>query len=417
MNKSVTEIDSWLLTAELDDVESYDVWDPGFKPDRQIVISKFGPYKKVFLRPEGFVRRFYHTVYSLPVEEWQCVEQVKLYDDFCTIDIALDVRFQATFIYAQSHMEILTELNEHIKNAYHDLSIDIINRELLNLPDGSWVRDGLEKFEVKICNSVSEMLIMQNIQSQVTCKLKPSFEEFPDVQFAKESVYLNVLKKSFEFKDQEKEIVFQQQQLQEHKKIEHKRLQLQQLNEIAELEREKQTIQADNKKQYLGDKIQQQVDQFEVSKTIHQKRIDHNHELKKMTLLAELEQKSNEKVLLREYEQKEKEKVVVHQQMLKEQELQAEIAEYKKEQEAWRVAKDITHAEELDLKHRQKQLEFDTDLGYKKRYEEQRLAMQEESYSSRKNADLYLKRDIELLELEKQRLALQLSIKDVKDNE
>ena len=416
MNKSVTEIDNWLVAAEFDDqVETYDVWEPGFKPDRQIVISKFGPYKKTFLRPEGFVKRFYHTVYSLPIDEWQSVEQIKLYDNFCTIDITLDVRFQATFIYAQNNMEILTELSEHIKNAYYDLSNDIIHRELLNLPDGSWVRDGLDKIENKICSSVSEMLIMQNIQSQVTCLLKPSFEEFPDVQFAKESVYLSVLKKSFEFKDEEKELIFQHQQVQESKKIDYKRQQLQQLNEVAELERQKQAIQAENKRQYLEDKIQHQAEQFTVSQTIHRERVEHNHELKKMTLLAELKQKAREKQLQREHEQQEKDRWIQHKKALKERELQAEIAEYKHEQKNWRLAKDNTHAEDLDLKHRQKQLEFDADVGYKKRYEEQRLALQEESYTTRKNADLYLKREIELLELEKQRLELKETIKGIKD--
>ena len=62
-------------------------------------------------------------------------------------------------------------------------------------------------------------------------------------------------------------------------------------------------------------------------------------------------------------------------------------------------------------------MEFDTDVGYKKRYELQRLAMQEESFAARKKADIYLKREIELLELEKQRLVLQLSIKDYKDKQ
>jgi len=56
-------------------------------------------------------------------------------------------------------------------------------------------------------------------------------------------------------------------------------------------------------------------------------------------------------------------------------------------------------------------------VGYKQRYELQRIALQEESYSVRKNADLYLKREIELLELEKKRMALQLTIKEFKDKQ
>jgi len=416
MNNSVTEIDNWLLASELDDgIDTYDVWESGFEADRQVVFSKLGPYTKFFLRPANFVKRFFHTVYPLPIEEWQCKEQVKLYDDFCTINIILDVRFQATFSYASNNIEILTELNDHIKAAYHDLSIDIVHKELLNLPDGSWVRNGLEKIETKISNFVSEMLIMQNIQSQVVCNLTPTFEEFPDVKFAKESVYLNVLKKSFEFKDQQKALLFEQQQQEEKTKIVHKRSELERINEIAELERQKQLVQAENKKQRLLDKIQYQQEQFEISKKLHKDAVEHNVDLKKITLSAEFKEKTNEMTFQREHEQQEKQKQIDHQAMIKEQELLADITEYEREQASWRDSKDKTHAEELDLKHRQQQLEFETDAGFKKRYESQRLAMQEESFMVRKNADVYLKREIELLELEKKRLALQLSIKEHKE--
>ncbi len=415
MNNSKTEIDSWLMTLSTengDDINN--VWESGFEVDRQVVHSKFGPYNKLFLRPEGFVKRFYHTVYPLSIEEWQCKDQAKLYDGFCTIDIVLDVRFQPTYNYAVSNMEILTELNEHIKNAYHDVAFDLVNRELLNLSDGAWVQEGLGKSEKRICSAINEMLILQNIQSEVSCKLTPRFEEFPDVQFAKESVYLSVLKKSFEFHEQEREELFRQQQRQEKQKIEQRRRQLQQINEMAELDRQRQALLAENNKFLLEEKADQQLDQFRVKKRIHADKTEHISQLKGIDLAASIKNKEKEQALFRENEQREKVELIAHQAKLKEKELAAEIAEYEAEQASWREAKDKIHAENLDLKHKQKQLEFDTDVGYKKRYEVQRLAMQEESYSARKKADVYLKREIELLELEKQRLALQLSIKEVK---
>ena len=418
MNNSESEIDSWLI-AGVPGINSAsdEVWESGFEADRQIVLSKFGPYQKIFLRPEKFIKRFYHSVYPLTIEEWQCTEQVKLYDDFCTMDIALDVRFQATFNYAVSNMEILSELNEHIKSAYYGLAIDIVNRELLNLSDGGWVQDGLEAVEKKIGTSISEMLILQNIQSQVVCKLKPSFEKFPDVQFAKETVYLCVLKKSFEFSDQEKEELFRQQQEQEKQKIEHKRKQLKRLNQVAEVDRQKQALDAENNKRFLKQREKLQLEQFEIKKKIHADRIKHNNKLKEMTFIAELEEKARLKAEERASEEEEKLLLITHQVKLKQKELESEIGIYEREQESWREAKDKTHTEELDLKHRQKQLEFDTDVGYKKRYELQRLAMQEESFAARKKSDVYLKREIELLELEKQRLALKLSIKDFKNKD
>ncbi len=418
MSDKKTEIDSWLMALSTEQQITPDtVWEAGFDVDRQLVHSKFGPYKRLFLRPPHFVKRFYHTLYPLPIEEWHCTDQVKLYDGFCTIDIVLDVRFQATYEYAVNNIEILTELNEHIKNAYHDAAFDLVNRELLNLSDGGWVQQGLEPTEKKICFAINEMLILQKIQSEVKCQLKPHFENFPDVQFAKEKVYLSVLKKSFEFNEAERDEIFRQQQLKETQKIDHKRQQLQRLNELADVERQRQQLQTENYKQLLQEKAEQQQQIHELKKELQAQKVKQNSQLKQQALTLELEEKENLQEIRRLRELAAKEASLLHQSELKQKQLDAEIAEYEKQQETWREAKNKNHAEELDLKHRQRQLEFETDVGYKQRYELQRLAMQEESYGVRKNADVYLKREIELLELEKQRLALQESIKAYKAKE
>ncbi len=409
-------VDNWVL-AGIPEIRSTsdDVWEPGFEADRQIVYSKLGPYKKFYLRPESYIKRFYHTLYPLAIEEWQCIEQVKLYDDFCTIDVTVDVRFQATEHYALSNLEILSEINQHIKNNYQGLVLDCVNKELLNLSDGAWVHEGLESVEAKICTAINELLILQNIQSQVACRLKTSFEEFPDVQFAKEGVYLSVLKKSFEFSDQQKEELFRQQQQEEKQQIEHKRNEFNHLNDIARLDRQKQALQAENNKLLLKERKQQQFEQFELKKSIYADKVEHNQNLKEMNVEAEIQGQEREQELLRNREENEKNRTITHQAKLKEKQLNAELAEYEREQSSWREIKNETHAEELDLKHRQNQLEFDTETGFKKRFEIQRLAMQEESFAVRKKADIYLKREIELLELEKKRLQLQASIKDYKE--
>lgn len=410
------QIDNWVL-AGIPEIRSTseDIWEPGFEADRQIVYSKLGPYKKFYLRPDNYIKRFYHTLYPLTIEEWQCVEQVKLYDDFCTIDVTVDVRFQATENYALSNLEIISELNQHIKSNYQGLVLDCVNKELLNLSDGAWVHEGLETVEAKICIAINELLILQNIQSQVACRLKTSFEEFPDVQFAKESVYLSVLKKSFEFSDQQKEELFRQQQLEEQQQIEHKRSEFNHLNDLARIDRQRQTVQAENVKLLLKERKQQQLEQFEIKKSIFSDKIDHDNKLKEIKFQAEIKEQEREEELLRNREENAKSRTISHRAKLKEKDLNAELAEYEREQASWRKVKDDTHTEDLDLKHRQRQLEFDTEIGYKKRYEIQRIAMQEESFATRKKADIYLKREIELLELEKQRLQLQSSIKGLKN--
>jgi len=145
MNNSPAGIDQWLIagTEEHDQSFELQVWEANFDVERQLVYSKFGPYSKLFLRPEKFVQRFYHTLYPLLVEDWEIVEQLQLYEGFCTLDIKLEVRFQATLAYAQSQIEILSEINEHIKTTYQGVILDLIHNKLFAaLPDDAWVQAG-----------------------------------------------------------------------------------------------------------------------------------------------------------------------------------------------------------------------------------------------------------------------------------
>jgi hypothetical protein len=416
MNSARTEIDKWFIEGTLasDDIAISEVWDPVFDADRQLVQTKIGPYRKLFLRPEGFIKRFYHYVYPLPVESWRVIQQLKLYDGFCTIDVTLDIRFQATLKYALCNMDILSAINEHIKTVYEDLIINLIDKELLNLSDGAWVQQGVTDIEKKISLAVSEMLILQSIQSQTLCTLKPSFEQFPDVQLAQESVYLCVLKKSFEFNDAKREELFHQEQEIEQQKREHRQKQLDQLNRDAELERLKQAQDAVNKKLLLEEKEQQLLEQFEIEKRLHAEQVTHDNSLKEITLEADLQEQQKHEARLRIAEQTTHMEALAHQAKLKAKELEADITKYENQQARWRESKDKTHAQQIALEQRQKQLEFDTDLENQKRHEQQRLEMQKESYNKRKESDVYLRREIELLELEKQRLELQLAIKDAK---
>jgi len=416
MNSSRTEIDRWLAEGTLvnDDLARPEVWEVVFDADRHLVQTKLGPYRKLFIRPEGFVKRFYHHVYPLPVENWCITQQIKLYDGFCTIDVTLDIRFQATLKYALGNMDILSSLNNHIKATYEDLLINLIDKELLNLSDGSWVQKGVADIEARISLAVSEMLILQNIQSQTLCSLKPSFEEFPDVQLAQESVYLSVLKRSFEFNDAKREELFRQEQEAEEQRLLHKQQQLDQSNRDAELERSKQAQEALNRKLLLEEREKQLLEQFEIEKRIHIEKLNHANRLKEITLEAELQEQQKHEASLRLAEQKAHAELLAHQARLKEKELEADIAKYEHQQARWREAKDKIHAQQLAFEQRQKQLAFDTDVENQKRREQQRLEMQQESYNKRKESDVYLRNEIELLALEKQSLDLQLAIKEAK---
>lgn len=412
-----TDTNNWLtITNQYTKTTSDDHWDPGFEIDRQLIFSKFGPFSKFFLRPEKFVKRFFHTVHPLPIEEWQSTEQIKLYDDFCTINVTLTLRFQATYEYAINNVEIISTLNNHIKQAYHALINDIVKKELLNLSDGTWVHKGLDKPERKINSAIREMLLYQKVQSQVSCQLNPSFEGFPNTGFGKENVHLNVLKKSYEYKAQQTEEQFRQFQEEEKQKSKHKQLQLDKFNEIAAIDRKKQTLQADNAKKLLLQEERQQLEKLEIEKRMHEDKVTHNSILKDMAITAELEQKDRYQARLRSKEEKEKINILTHQSKLKERELKATISDYEKEQASWQKARNQVHIDDLSLKKQQQELEFNAEVEAKKRYESQRIAMQKESYELGRNTDTYLRREIELLELEKKRLAIQTSIKNFKIN-
>jgi hypothetical protein len=357
MNNARTEIDKWLLegSSGIDNGELSEVWEPIFDVDRQLVHTKFGPYWRLFLRPEGFIKRFYHRVYPLPVENLQLTRELKLYDGFCTIAVELNISFQATLKYALGNMDILPEINEHIKITYEDLLINLIDKELLGLSDGVWVQKGVTEIEQRISLAVSELLILQNIQSQALCTLRPCFEDFPEVQLAKENVYLCILKKSFEFNDAKREELLRQDQALERQKLDHKQQQIDQLNRDAELERLQQAQQALNKKKLLEEKEQQLQEIFEIEQRLHAEQVKHENTLKEISQEAAFQSLQKHEARLRMAEQQAQLDSLAHQTKLKAQELDAEIATHENRQARWRESNERTMAQQIALEQRQKQ--------------------------------------------------------------
>lgn len=414
MSSPGTEIERWLIegSLETDQALNSDVWEVNFEEERQLVFSRFGPYQKLYLRPEKFVKRFYHTLYPLLVEDWLISDQIQLYDEFCTIDTQLDIRFQATLEYAQRQVEILSEINEHIKNTYHQAISEQVTKQLLNLQNDSWVRSGLGDIEKAIELAVNEMLVLENIQSQARCSIQASFAEFPEVQLGREGIYLSVLKKSFEVSEEQREERFRQEQEEQEQKLEHQQKQLEQVEQVAELRRQKQAQDSEHQMQLLLDQEQQQQEELAIETRLHTEKIQHDSYLTDITLDVEIQAKQEQERRMRIAEQHSQEEKLRHQALLKEQGLQAEIGLYEAEQVRWLEAKDKANVQQLEREQRQKQLRFDMETAYKKHEEQLQLEMQEQNYKTTRNSDIYLRREIELLELDKKRLELQLAIQE-----
>ena len=218
MNNNQAYATQWapLPGSYADNQQNDEQWDPGFDAERCVVFANLGPYRKLFERPAKFTKRFYHTLYPLPVEHWELHEQVGLYDDFCIIDIELTLRFQATYNYVTKNTVELEHINTNIKAAYDDLVRNIVQTKLLNMPDARWVETGLANVEQAIALAVSELLLMHDIQAMSTCALFPTFKSFPDIKFKEDAAYLLVLKKSFEATNKKQQEQFVQEQILEH---------------------------------------------------------------------------------------------------------------------------------------------------------------------------------------------------------
>ncbi len=411
MTDSTTQIDAWLI-EDINDSEENLTWNANFEADRQVVITQLGPYKKVFLRPQKFIQRFYHTVYPLPIKELSLLEEIHLYDGFCHINATISLSFQASFKYAQDKIEHLDSINKHISETYQTLISDLIQQQLINLQDPDWVKTGLEKTEQSIATSINEMLVIQGIQSQAMCTLHASFEDFPEVRLSKDNLYHSVLRKNFELSEQHREELFRQAQITEKQALEHKKLGLLQAEKEAAFVQQQKAQEAQFAEQELQDKEQQQLAQFEIEVRLYEEKLKHEYHLKGLALKAKLQEKQRTEEQKRLVEQKSKAAQEEHSSKLKEKALQAEIAHYEHEKSLWRNAKDNANKHEIEQEQRQNQLKFDIEQQAYAHQEKRRSAMLEESYETTKNSDIYLRKELELLELEKKRVELRLAIKN-----
>lgn len=290
MNNPGTELEAWLAGGDIFEEMhgDSDDWIAGFDADRQVVLLKIGPYKRLYLRPKKFAKRFYHRLYPLTVESWPYRRQLKMFDDFCTLDLVLDLRFQATLAYVLKNSEVLPTINQHIKQLYADIIDDVVNLELQALADGVWIQNGLTGIEKRLALTINQVLVQQQIQSQAVCKLTASFAEFPDVQLGRDSVYLHVLKKTFDLNEQKNRELARQQRLLEQEDILERRRQLDHLRELTVVEQQVQAQEAEKQRRLLEDRQDQLTRRLALEKRLYAEQLRHENELKEMRLEAEL---------------------------------------------------------------------------------------------------------------------------------
>ncbi|NOT83492.1 MAG: hypothetical protein HOP02_01660 [Methylococcaceae bacterium] len=351
-------------------------WDSGFDAERCLVFAKIGPYQKLFPRPEQFTQRFYHTLFPLPIEHWQVQDQVGLYDDFCTIAVELDIRFQATFDYVTKNAVALEYINTNIKAAYDDLVRNIVQSKLLNLDDARWVQNGLSSVEKAIALAVSELFLLHDLQAMTSCLLKPTFRAFPELKFKEDAAYLLVLKKSYELTQQKQQTQFSHEQQIEQQKQEQEKVKLENLQAANALVLLKQAQDAEHLKKMLLDQEIQQLERFAVERRLHSDKVKQETLLNELSLNGKFEQLEKQEFLERQLAEKTIDEKMAHQHKIKEKELAAKIKLYDAEKQSWGKVKEQSQQDELKQRQRQKQLQINAEIENKAYLHRQQLLLE-----------------------------------------
>lgn len=427
MNSNKSPLDLWLadIASEVNALD--ETWDPGFDGSRRLIVTKLGPYRKAFARPKTFTPRFYHQMYQLPIEDWPLNCRTELYGGFCTLDINLTIHFQASIEYALAHLEALPEINRHIKQSYESLIRDVIDQEVKQLDDGEWIETGLTPIEKRIQTQLNETLITQHIQCRALCTIQPFFADLSqspnlDKSLAREDIYLKIQKKNFEFKDRQNRELLRQQEEQE-------RILLEKRNRETELKIKKQTLEAETNLRLLKEQERQLNEQFSLEERLYMERVRHQTRLQELEQETQRETQRQQLAKQLETEKSLQEEKLKHQQQLKEMELAAELKQYEEQQAKWNAAKERMQQEKLRQEQRLKQIESEAEMAltaqkqaeaqklqeqlhaeklqHENRLKEMELAMQVEEqkrrYEATQETSEYLRRDIELLVLEKRR--------------
>ena len=455
-NKNLTQekappkspLEQWLaeISAESDTLSQ--TWDPGFDGGRQIVIAKLGPFQKTFQRFPGFIPRFYHRTFSLPVEEWRFNSQIKLYGDFCTIDAMITIRFQATIKYAQANLDALPAISQHVKSRCEGLIKDAVDQELHQLANGDWVEQGLSPVERRIEMHINETLILQNVQCRALCEMLTTFSEMSDPnkldsRFAHDDIYLKIIRKNFETQEHQNKERLRQELVLEQQRLDRQQRLIEKYNQEQALHRLEQEQAAFNLKRRLEEQERQLNEQFTIEERVHREQIYHEQNLKRMEQEAVARTQQEIQAKQMEIDEQLQRERLNHQQHLKEAQLTAEIAEFEKNQAAWNDIHERLRVEKIEQEKRLKQLENEAKLAlqdtaqseeqklqerllreklmHEARLKDMELEMQiqehEKRFAATQQLDNYLRRDIELLILEKHRGELVQEVKKTKQDE
>ncbi len=430
------------MSSDVDDASALRLWDPGFEGDRRIVVARLGPFLRLYRCPRHFVKRFYHTVYDLAIEDWTVNMEQKLLGGLCVMHVELSVRFQPTLTYVEEHFDALLDVARHIKSHYQMLLEDAIQEELLTAEANHWIPDRLTEIEHRIEDRINESLMVQHIQCRTGCRLDPVFQELNeedwalDGRFRHRSAYLEVMRRHHEFRDKRNHELFRQLEHDDQTRLVHE-------EKVFEQQRHEEVLQLEKKKKETA-QLRMLLEEEEKH---HAARLSHGSRLKRMERDAAMKDKAEElsEQLRGEHElQREKDKKEMERlKMVLEEEEKRHEARLGHGSRLKRMEADAGMRDKLALMQEQmrRETEFQREKGGKET-EQLKMALEEEErrraarlmresrlkrmeleadmrdkerrFEATRQADVFLRHEIELLVLEKQRATLDKEIHEAR---
>ncbi len=272
-------MDDWFL-LKLEQPNHGEVWEPGFEAGRCLVHTQLRVFQRLRLRPPGFLPRFYHKLYPLPVETWLLVTQASLHGGLCSLEINLKIRFQATLRYVENNPESLPNVNNYIRSQMETLIVDAVEGEIIDLQDGGWLDTGLTDAEMRIATAINETLAIHHIQCRTHCQITPRFKDLHGEEkegFVYQEAYLKILQRQLEF-EQSSQREFRRRHEEKLKQ------ELAQFRLSLDNACQKQSEQALHEKNQLQAQYEYNAQQQKMEAKLHQQKLIHQTRLEEMAL-------------------------------------------------------------------------------------------------------------------------------------
>lgn len=280
---SSVRLDDFLLQL-MEQPRECDTWEPGFEVGRCLVHAKAGPFERVYLRPPGFRRRFFHRLYPLPVDTWEIDTSVSLFGGLCTIEVRLRIRFQATLRYAEKNPECWEDLNGSVRKQMETLVLDEVEARLSELGSGGWIETGLNPMEKRLATAINETLTLNHVQCRTICSLKSRFADLAELDkqlYLREDVVRAIVDKQTE----SEQLRFRTERQRQEEQL---RQELERIRFALHGSARKQAEEAEGKKKRLEEKQRQMEKLREIEQQLHRETLQHQSRLEQMVMEKQL---------------------------------------------------------------------------------------------------------------------------------